>query len=245
MTSSRSPDGQPAVARDGRIFFVRGRLGAAALWVHEPNGAESRVTKDHGAEQWPAMSPDGSRLAYVSIADGSHMLHVRSIDGGRGQRRARRPAHRASGLVAVRRSHRLDGARVRAARCTSRRSMGATRIWSARATPNRRGIPMERRSTLADLPTTDAIATVGYNGDPDRTGDRGANLLSAATGRLWTVDAPSRPDERLVAQSEAPSSATRSRAAQCRRIRPALESHGRALLRHARRGVAARARGKR
>src|SRR4051794_19993580 len=37
ITTSPFADGQPALARDGRIVFVRGRLGAATLWVRSPN----------------------------------------------------------------------------------------------------------------------------------------------------------------------------------------------------------------
>lgn len=44
------------------------------------NGFESRVTNDHAAERWPAISADGSTLACVS--DGTRKLRVRSIDGG-------------------------------------------------------------------------------------------------------------------------------------------------------------------
>jgi gamma-glutamyltranspeptidase len=207
VTSSQWPDGEPAVAHDGRIFFVRGRLGAAALWVHEPNGAESRVTKDQGAEQWPAVSPDGSRLAYVSIADGSHMLHIRSIDGGADSvvlvdPRIERPAWSPSGDRIAWTASGLRGGVYVSSVDGRYTNLVSTRHAESAWNPDGKTL------TLADIPTTDAIATVGYNGDPDRTGDRGANVLSAATGRLWTVDAPSRPDERLVAESEAPSSAT-------------------------------------
>src|SRR3954469_1536317 len=38
VTSSPLPETQPTVAHDGRIVFVRGRLGAANLWVHENSG---------------------------------------------------------------------------------------------------------------------------------------------------------------------------------------------------------------
>src|SRR5581483_1243937 len=36
LTTSTLPDAEPAVARDGRIIFVRGRLGAAELWSLAP-----------------------------------------------------------------------------------------------------------------------------------------------------------------------------------------------------------------
>ena len=83
MTTSPLPDGEPAVAPDGRIFFVRGRLGAAALWARSTNGTEAHVTKDRAVERWPSVSMDGSRLAYVSISDGTRKLHVRTLDGAR------------------------------------------------------------------------------------------------------------------------------------------------------------------
>src|SRR5262249_15447189 len=83
LTTSPLPDAQPSVGRDGRIIFVRGRLGAASLWVRLPDGTESRLTKDRAAEQWPSMSPDGSRVAYVSIAEGTRKLHARYLETGR------------------------------------------------------------------------------------------------------------------------------------------------------------------
>src|SRR3569832_2228027 len=52
--------------------------------------------------------------------------------------------------------------------------------------------------------SSDAIPPVSYNGDPDRTGDREANLLAAANGKLWTVDAPSAPDQQLAEQVGTP-----------------------------------------
>src|ERR1051325_9666846 len=42
VTSSPLPEGEPSVARDGKIYFVRGRLGAATLWSHDAGGNESR-----------------------------------------------------------------------------------------------------------------------------------------------------------------------------------------------------------
>src|SRR5436190_19014060 len=55
MTTSPLADGEPAVAPDGRIFFVRGRLGAASLWTRSTNGTEARVTKDRAVERWPSV----------------------------------------------------------------------------------------------------------------------------------------------------------------------------------------------
>src|SRR5262245_40136550 len=37
LTTSPLSDAQPSVGRDGRVIFVRGRLGAASLWVRSSN----------------------------------------------------------------------------------------------------------------------------------------------------------------------------------------------------------------
>ncbi len=199
LTTSPLPDGEPAVARDGRIFFVRGRLGAAELWVRAANGTESRVTKDRAVEQWPAISADGSRLAYVSIADGTHRLRVRGIDDGRDSTvlvdaRIERPAWAPAGdrlswtATGVRGSvyvTPLDGRYVNL--LSSRHAESA---WN----------PDGKTLALSDIPANEAIPPVAYNGDPDRTGDREANVLATSSGSLWTVSVPVAPDQQLAEQ---------------------------------------------
>jgi gamma-glutamyltranspeptidase len=203
LTTSSLADGEPAVAPDGRVFFVRGRLGAAELWVRSPNGVEARVTSDHAVERWPSVSVDGSRLAYVSLAAGTRTLHVRALDTGRDtpvltDPRIERPVWSPGGdrLVWTASGPRgqvfvtpVDG---RYTNVVSTRHAEAA--WS----------PDGKTIALADLPATGAIAPVGYNGDPDRTGDRDANLLASASGHLWTVDAPSSPDHQLSEQPPIP-----------------------------------------
>jgi gamma-glutamyltranspeptidase len=202
ITNSPLPDGQPVISHDGQIIFVRGRLGAAELWEHQSNGSEARVTKDRVAEQWPAISSDGLRLAYVSIADGTRKLHVRALDSGRDtvvltDARVEHPAWSPSGdrltwtAVGSRGSvyvSPLDGRYVNLVSAHHAES-----AWS----------PDGKTIALAEI-STDAIPPVGYNGDPDRTGDREANLLAASSGKLWTVDAPSSPDQQLAEQAGTP-----------------------------------------
>ena len=192
-----------ASAKDGRIYFVRGRLGAAALWVHAADGTESRVTKERAVERWPAVSADGARLAYVSIADGTHKLHVRALGGGRDSVALTDPRieHPAWSPAGDRLTWTATGARGwvfvspldgRYMNLVSARH--AESAWS----------PDGKTVALAEIAATDAIPAVGYNGDPDRTGDRDANVLNAAAGRLWTVDAPSSPDQQLAEQTGTP-----------------------------------------
>jgi gamma-glutamyltranspeptidase len=202
ITNSPLPDGQPVISHDGQIIFVRGRLGAAELWEHQSNGSEARVTKDRVAEQWPAISSDGLRLAYVSIANGTRKLHVRALDSGRDtvvltDARVEHPAWSPSGdrltwtAVGSRGSvyvSPLDGRYVNLVSAHHAES-----AWS----------PDGKTIALAEI-STDAIPPVGYNGDPDRTGDREANLLAASSGKLWTVDAPSSPDQQLAEQAGTP-----------------------------------------
>jgi gamma-glutamyltranspeptidase len=199
LTSSPLPESQPVVARDGRIIFVRGRLGAAQLWLRDANGAETRLTKDRAAEQWPAISPDGNRIAYVSLADGTRKLHVRALDTGRDSVALTdaRIEHVAWSPAGDRISWTASGARGavyvtpldgRYANVLSTRH--AASAWN----------PDGRTIALADIPANETIPPVGYNGDPDRTGDREANLLAAAHGKLWTIDAPAAPDQHLAQQ---------------------------------------------
>ncbi|HEY5218238.1 MAG TPA: hypothetical protein VIJ16_00455, partial [Gemmatimonadaceae bacterium] len=65
LTNSAENDGQPAIAPDGAIYFIRGFASVGRLWVRESNGAERRVTAEEDAESWPAVSHDG-QLAYVA-----------------------------------------------------------------------------------------------------------------------------------------------------------------------------------
>jgi gamma-glutamyltranspeptidase len=209
LTSGSLPDGQPAVASDGRIFFVRGRLGAAELWIRAANGTESRVTKERAAEQWPTLSSDGTRLAFVAIADGTHKLHIRTIDTGRDTSiltdpRIEYPAWSPTGdriswtAAGPRGSVYVSPTDGRYVNLLSARH--AESAWS----------PDGKSIAMTDIPPTDAILPVGYNGDPDRTGDREANLLTSQGGRLWTVDAPASPDHQLAEKSGGPANADRA-----------------------------------
>jgi gamma-glutamyltranspeptidase len=209
VTRSTLTEGQPVVARDGSIVFVRGRLGAAELWVRHPGGDESRVTQETAAEEWPAISPDGDRLAYVAIADGTHKLHVRTLSTGRDtvvltDARMERPSWSSSGdrLTWTASGPRggvyvspLDGHYTNLVS-----SHHAESAWS----------PDGKTIALADISATDGIAPIGYNGDPDRTGDREANLLATSSGRLWIIDAPSSPDEPVAEQAGTPVVAERA-----------------------------------
>jgi gamma-glutamyltranspeptidase len=201
VTSSPLADGEPSVGSDGRIFFVRGRGGAATLWMRDANGTESRVTKDKAAERWPAVSSDGKMLAYVSIGDATRRLRVRTLESGRdtvvlSDPRLEHPAWSPTGdrLTYTTTTGRagvyvspLDG---RYSNLVSTRR--AESAWS----------PDGKSLALTEIPVEQQL---GYNGDPDRTGDREANTLTTVGGHLWVIDAPPAPDNHLVEQSGLPS----------------------------------------
>src|SRR5689334_11013798 len=70
----------PLALSEGRVLFGRGRGSAARLWVREPNGTERRLTNGRAAERWPALSPDGRRVAFVVVAEAGRRLVVRAVD---------------------------------------------------------------------------------------------------------------------------------------------------------------------
>jgi Tol biopolymer transport system component len=189
LTHSPLADAEPTVGRDGKIYFVRGRMGAAALWVRDASGAESRVTKEHAVERWPAVSPDGSRLAYVTVSETSRRLRVRTLSDGKdtvalADARIEQPAWSPAG---DRISWTATG--PRGAVYVTPLDGHYVNIVSARHAEAAWN-PDGRTIALADIPASDAIPALGYNGDPDRTGDRDANLLAETNGKLWTIDAP-------------------------------------------------------
>jgi hypothetical protein len=199
LTTSPLSDAEPAVGRDGKIYFVRGRLGAANIWVRDAQGTESRLTKDHAVERWPAISRDGTRLACVSLTDETHKLRVRTLQSGKDtvaltDARIEQPAWSSTG-------DRLSwtAAGTRGAVYVSPLDGRYTNVVSTHHAESAWS-PDGKSIALAEIPANEAIPALSYNGDPDRTGDRQANLLASTSGRLWTVDAPTSPDQHLVEQ---------------------------------------------
>src|SRR5688572_10280189 len=76
ITTSPDPDGEPTIAPDGSIVFVRGRAQGADLWVRTAAGEERRLTREPGAERAPAISPDGRRVAYAALRAGGSRIRV-------------------------------------------------------------------------------------------------------------------------------------------------------------------------
>lgn len=187
LTSSGDHDLEPHVAPDGTIVFSRGRGGDADLWIRSPDGAERRLTTQPGAEREPAWSPDGARLAYVAVRSGRRELHIRDrTDDGHdtiilADRQPRAPAwapdgHRIAFAIQDGRDAGvwtigIDGAHLQVAG-----TVPGAPAWS----------PDGAAIVLADLDPGEG----GYNGDPDRLGERRAGDAVVVAGTLRRIAAP-------------------------------------------------------
>ncbi len=68
------------------------------LWaVSTSGGTAARITANPGRQSHPRLSPDGSRIAYVSLDEGRSEVHVVGVDGGSG----RRLTHLGASVIAV------------------------------------------------------------------------------------------------------------------------------------------------
>jgi gamma-glutamyltranspeptidase/glutathione hydrolase len=169
----------------------------ARIWIRSANGTERRLTKtEAGAERWPAWSPDGSRMVYSVVREGRTRLRLHWIagDSSRVIVDDRDAEHAAWSPL---------GDRIAFATRNGRAGVWITTPDAryVNLASNRRAAPAwspdGRTIALVELP----FADVGYNGDPDRMGDRETRDRFSTVGRLWFVMAPSAPDSGVAAAS--------------------------------------------
>lgn len=80
----------PRISPDGtQVVFVRNFSDImkdrrwSNLWIVRTDGADLRpLTSGNGNDSSPRWSPDGKRLLYLSVIDGSPQIHVRWMDSG-------------------------------------------------------------------------------------------------------------------------------------------------------------------
>jgi serine/threonine-protein kinase len=75
----------------GAPRIVRERSVAGGSLATGLNRRLAQLTFGEGLEEWPAWSPDGKQLAYVSEVDGSRQLYVRALGTGGERRLSREP----------------------------------------------------------------------------------------------------------------------------------------------------------
>ena len=192
VTHAAESEASPTENGDGTIVFVRGRGARARLWVRTSDGAERRLTTGNLPESAPAFSPDGGRLAYIQSAESGLRLRVRPLGAGDdrivvGDRGAERAAWSPAGD-----------------RLAFSTAAGRGGVYVTPADGRYVNLVSERRGDPAWSPDGRTIAIAersdeepGYNGDPDRLGERVSEAL-AATDRLIFVDAPAAPDAGLI-----------------------------------------------
>ena len=195
LTTNAAPDLEPIVGVDGTIWFVRGRVNDARLWRRAPNGDESRVTKFTSPEHAPSLSTAGDRLAYIQRLEAGSRIRVRFV-----------AATDVDSVVTAERSPESiawspDGERiaftahgVRDGLYVTPRS-GRYVNFVAAAAGDIAWSPDGRVILVAERDDDD----IGYNGDPDRVGDRRASAALSNRNRLLTIVAPAAPDSSLAA----------------------------------------------
>ncbi len=188
LTSSDALDTQPTVAPDGRIVFVRGRNATADLWMLTAEGVEKPLREAAGAESSPRFAPDGDRLLYISGRE----LHVVAFDEN-GEIADDEVA--ISGMAVAAAAWSPDGERI-----VFGTRAGSPGVYVAPADGRFRNLIAEVGAAPAWSPDGERIALAeleargpGYNGDPDRVGDRAVTDVFSVPedkGRFWLVDAP-------------------------------------------------------
>lgn len=76
-------DTQPHMGQDGTLVWVKGEGADANLWIKKPERTAFQLTRASGAEHSPAISPDGTRVAYIAERKGRKELRLRFLNSRR------------------------------------------------------------------------------------------------------------------------------------------------------------------
>ena len=76
-----------------QILFVSRRHGNDEIYRQFPAGRTQRLTFDEGGDYYPALSPDGRKMAHASIIDGNIEIVVMELKSGKRQQLTLSPKH--------------------------------------------------------------------------------------------------------------------------------------------------------
>lgn len=199
VTRSLEPDGEATVLPNGGMIFVRGTARAARLWLRDSAGVERRLTTGDNTERSPAASPKGDRLAYVQIGDEGRRLRIRVLG-----------TERDSAIVSDRNPEwptwSPDGMRLLFASGGVRGGVYVTDLEGryVNLVSTTRGEAAWHPDAATIVVAERTAEELGYNGDPDRVGDREAGEALGGRDRLLSVTAPARPDSGRAVSSDVP-----------------------------------------
>lgn len=201
VTNGSDHESAPTTAPDGSVAFARGTGAAARVFVRAPDGTERRLDPREQAQAVPAFSPDGSRIAYVLTAETGRRLTIRTVASGR---ETQPVTDRAPESLAWS----SDNNRVAFSTGGARTGVFITPLdgrYLNFVSTSRGDVAWSPDGKTLAIAEHDEVA-VGYNGDPDRLGDRVARETYAMKnpGGLMLVSAPAAPDaEKREARVEA------------------------------------------
>ena len=183
---------------------MRGYGSAARIWLRAADGAEKRLTNREQPELAPEYSPDGSRIAYVHQNESGRRLLVR-VTG------TTRDSVVNADLGAERLAWSPAGDRLVFSATGGGGGVFVTPIDHryVNLVATKRGDVAWSADGRTIAVAEHDIVTVGYNGDPDRLGERVAAESFSSREVLALIAAPSFPD---ASKNESRVDATRDRA---------------------------------
>lgn len=196
LTRTSEADGEAAILANGAVLFVRGSARAARLWLRDSAGSERRLTSSENTERWPAVH--GDRVAYVQITDDARRLRIRNV-----------VTRRDTAIVSERNPEWAewspDGARLVFSSNAGRGGVFVTDTAGryVNLVSPMRGEPAWNPDGASIVIAERSADEPGYNGDPNRMGDREAGEALGRRDRLITVSAPPPPDSGSTARSGA------------------------------------------
>ena len=188
LTISEAADTQPTSAPDGTIVFVRGRNATADIWRRSADGEEQPLIEGDGVESSPVFSPDGSKLLYIA----ARTVHLVTFDD---EGEIEEDDTVISGMTVADVAWAPDGKRI-----VFSTQGGTPGVYVAPEDGRFSNLVAEASASPAWAADGNSIALAelapagpGYNGDPDRVGDRSVTDIFGPpddAARFWLIEAP-------------------------------------------------------